>query len=89
MFESKSGVFFVAGLAFFGFAFLSNALVPAMMYRDLPEKKVEELINPNLRYQFEDLAQRFPESFTKVYGTPPTDSEEAASSSMRTGNPCS
>lgn len=78
MFESKSGVFFVAGLAFFAFAFLSNALVPAMMYRDLPEKTVEELVNPNLRYQFEDLAQRFPESFQQVYGTPPEDTEEAS-----------
>lgn len=77
MFESKSGVFFVAGLAFFGFAFLSNAIVPALMYRDLPEQTAEELVNANLRYQFEDLAQRFPESFQKYYGEPPTDPEAA------------
>jgi hypothetical protein len=71
MFESKSGVFFVAGLAFFVFAFLSNAMVPYLMYRDIPEKPVAELVNGNLRYQFEDLAQRYPESFQEVYGTPP------------------
>ena len=72
MFESKSGVFFIAGLGFFAFAFLSNALVPALMYRDIPEKKVAELVNPNVLYQFEDLAQRFPESFKAAYGEAPT-----------------
>lgn len=77
MFESKSGVFFIAGLAFFAFAFLSNALVPALMYRELPEKTAEELVNPNLRYQFEDLAQRFPESFKEAYGERP-ESDAAA-----------
>ena len=35
MFESKSGVLLIAGLGFFAFAFLSNALVPALMYRQL------------------------------------------------------
>lgn len=78
MFETKSGVFFVAGLAFFAFAFLSNALVPALMYRDMPEQTVEQLINPNVMYQFEDLAQRFPEAFKKAYGDPPADDAQAA-----------
>lgn len=71
MFETKSGIFFVAGLIFFGFAFLSNAMVPYLMYRDIPEKSVAELVNGNLRYQFEDLAQRYPEAFRNAYGTPP------------------
>ena len=78
MFESKSGVFFVAGLVFFGFAFLSNAVVPALMYSDLPEQTVAELVNANVRYQFEDLAQRYPDSFKAVYGEPPEDPEAAA-----------
>jgi len=77
MFETKSGVFFVAGLLFFGFAFLSNAVVPVLMYKDLPEKTAEQLVNPNLRYQFEDLAQRFPEQFKKYFGEPPAGEEEA------------
>ena len=59
MFESKWGVFFVAGVVFFAFAFLSNAVVPYLMYRDIPEQSAEELVNGNLRYQFEDLAQRY------------------------------
>ena len=72
MFESKSGVLLVAGLGFFAFAFLSNALVPALMYRDLPEVPVEEIArkNSNLMYQFEDLAYRYPEQFEQYYGTP-------------------
>jgi hypothetical protein len=74
MFEKKSGILLIAGFVFFGIAFLSNAVVPALMYKDLPEKKAEELVNGNLRYQFEDLARRFPESFKTAYGTPPEDS---------------
>jgi hypothetical protein len=77
MFETKSGIFFIAGLAFFAFAFLSNALVPALMYRDIPEKPVVELVNPNLMYQFEDFAQRFPDSFKAAFGDPPADDVEA------------
>ncbi len=77
MFESKSGIFFIAGLFFFGFAFLSNAVVPIMMYSDLPEQTVEELVNPNIRYQFEDLAQRWPDQFEEAFGTPPDDAEKA------------
>ncbi len=77
MFESKSGVFFIAGLFFFAFAFLSNAVVPVLMYQHLPEQTAAELVNPNLRYQFEDLAQRFPDQFKKHIGTPPEDLEAA------------
>ena len=78
MFESKSGIMLVGGLIFFAFAFVSNAIVPVMMYQDLPEKTVDELVegNGNLRYQFEDLAKRYPESFEKVYGKRPEDPAE-------------
>ncbi len=76
MFESKSGVLFIAGLAFFGFAFLSNAIVPVLMYRHLPEQTVEQLVNGNLRYQFEDLARRYPEQFADAFGEPPGGEEE-------------
>ena len=78
MLETKAGVLFIAGLGFFALAFLSNALVPILMYRDLPEQTVEQLLrnNGNLRYQFEDLARRFPDSFTAAYGRPPEDAAE-------------
>ena len=71
MFESKSGIFYIAGIGFFVLAFVSNALVPWLMYNDIPEKTVAELINPNLRYQFEDLARRYPKAFEAAYGKPP------------------
>lgn len=78
MFERKSGILLIAGIGFFAFAFLSNAVVPALMYRHLPEKTAAELINGNLRYQFEDLAARFPQAFEKTYGKPPESPEEAS-----------
>ena len=78
MFESKSGIFFIAGLAFFAFAFLSNAIVPALMYQDLPELTAEELVNANLRYQYEDLAQRYPEPMKAAFGERPAGDDEAA-----------
>lgn len=76
MFESKSGILYVAGVGFFALAFVSNALVPALMYDDIPEQTVAELVNPNLRYQFEDMARRFPESFNAAWGEPPGGEEE-------------
>ncbi len=77
MFESKSGIFLVAGIGFFALAFLSNAAVPALMYRHLPEKSVRQVVNANVRYQFEDLAQRFPEPFRAAFGPPANPSEAA------------
>ena len=76
MLESKGSVLVIAGLFFFALAFVSNALVPALMYKDLPEKTAEELVTANLRYQFEDLARRFPESFAKHVGQVPADGPE-------------
>ena len=69
MFESKSGILMIGGLGFFLFAFLSNALVPWLLYSDLGEKSVEQLVeeNQNLIYQFEDLSVRYPEQFEKYY----------------------
>lgn len=72
MFESKSGVLLIGGLGFFLFAFLSNAVVPILLYRDLPVLSVAELVenNQNLIYQFEDLNNRYPEQFQEYYGEP-------------------
>lgn len=71
MFESKSGILLIGGLGFFLFAFLSNALVPILLYRNLPEQTIEQLAdNQNLIYQFEDLSVRYPEQFEKYYGEP-------------------
>ncbi len=76
MFESKAGILYIAGIGFFVLAFVSNALVPALMYDDIPEQTVEELVNSNLRYQFEDLARRYPASFEAAYGKIPGGDEQ-------------
>jgi hypothetical protein len=70
MFENKSGVLLIGGFGFFLFAFLSNAVVPILMYRRLPEKTAAQVVNENLRYQFEDLALRYPEEFKRHFGEP-------------------
>ena len=84
MFESKSGILLIGGLSFFLFAFLSNAVVPVMMYRDIPEQTVEELVaeNSNLMYQFEDLSRRYAATFEKYYGKP---TREACAEALRVG----
>lgn len=79
MLENKSGVFFIGGIFFFGLAFVSQAVVPILMYRDQPEKTAEQLVNPNVRYQLEDLAKRFPEPFKAAFGEiPPNATPEKA-----------
>lgn len=70
MFETKSGILLIGGLGFFALAFLSNGLVPMLMYKDLHEQSVAELTNANLMYQFEDLARRFPKPFAEAFGKP-------------------
>jgi cytochrome c oxidase cbb3-type subunit II len=70
MFESKSGVFLIGGLGFFAFAFLSNGLLPMLMYKKLPEQTAQEVVNPRVLYLFEDLSRRYPESFQQAFGEP-------------------
>lgn len=75
MFESKSGILLIAGLMFFGLAFVSNAVVPMLMYKNLPELPAEKLVNGNLRYQFEDLARRYPAPFAEAFGKYPEEAQ--------------
>jgi hypothetical protein len=76
MFESKAGVLFIAGLAFFALAFLSNVVVPVLMYRDLGEATAEEVVNDRILYQFSELSQRYPESFRAAFAA--ADAEHCA-----------
>lgn len=82
MFESKAGVLLIGGLAFFVFAFVSNALVPVFMYQGLPEQQVAELINENLMFEWEDLAKRFPDAFKEHFGEP---TKETAAQALSLG----
>lgn len=68
MFESKSGIFFIAGIGFFLLAFLGNGAVPMIMYKDRPEKAAEQVVNKRVMLQFRDLAERYPEQFKGAFG---------------------
>lgn len=82
MFETKTGIIFIAGLFFFVLAFLGNGLVPMLMYKDMPEKTAEQVVNARLMTQFKDLSERYPESFQKHIGEP---TEQAAADALRLG----
>ena len=82
MFESKSGIFFIAGIGFFLLAFLGNGVVPMIMYKDRVEKPAEELVNKRIMWQFRDLAERYPETFKAAFGEA---SEERCAEALRLG----
>jgi cytochrome c oxidase cbb3-type subunit 2 len=70
MFESKSGIFFIAGIGFFLLAFLGNGAVPMIMYKDRPEQTAEQLVNKRVLVQFRDLSERYPDQFQAAFGEP-------------------
>lgn len=70
MFETKSGVFLIAGVFFFAIAFLSNAVVPILMFQDIPEVQLSGLVNENVMDHFRDLSTRYPEQFRSAFGEP-------------------
>ena len=82
MFESKSGIFFIAGIGFFLLAFLGNGVVPMIMYKDRVEQTAEEVVNKRVMAQFRDLSERYPESFKEAFGEP---TEEACAEALRLG----
>ena len=82
MFESKSGIFFIAGIGFFLLAFLGNGAVPMLMYKDRHEATAEEVVNPRVLAQFRDLAERYPEPFRAAFGAP---TAEACAEALRLG----
>lgn len=68
MFESRAGVFLVAGLGFFSLAFIVMAMIPITIYHGEREKTVVELAEEGIIHEFVDLAERFPDRFEKYYG---------------------
>jgi hypothetical protein len=79
MFETKSGILFIAGLGFFLLAFVSNGVVPVLMYARIPEKTTEQSVaeqvedlsrSRHVLAEFKDLSQRYPESFQQYFGEP-------------------
>jgi hypothetical protein len=82
MFESKAGILLIGGFGFFAFAFLSNGLVPMLMYQDLPEATAEQVVNERVMHQFGDLSRRYPEQFETYYGEA---NEETCAEALRLG----
>jgi len=79
MFESKSGVFLVAGVIFFALAFVVMGLLPWTIYRNVPEQTVADMISSyGIVPEFVELAEKFPEQFKAHFGECNAESFEAA-----------
>ena len=83
MFETKSGILLIAGIGFFALAFLSNGAVPVLMYADKVEKTAADMVNRNILIQFEDLALRYPQAFTKHFGELPAIPDDREPANVR------
>ncbi len=68
MFESKSGIFFIAGLGFFGLSFVVMAVLPWTIYAGEEEKTIDQLASRGIVPDFVDLAERYPEQFKQYFG---------------------
>jgi len=74
MFESKSGVFLIAGLAFFILAFVVMGLVPILIFHGEPELTTHQLAEQGIVPEFVELAEKFPERFQEHFGKVSTES---------------
>ncbi len=83
MFESKSGIFLVAGFGFFILAFIVMALIPITIYSGQPEQTVEEIAAQGMTHEFVDLAERYPEKFKEYFGEA---NEDAFAKALRRGH---
>ena len=79
MFESKAGVFIIAGLVFFALAFLVMGALPWTIYLDQPEQDLEDIAAQGILHDFVDLAERFPDRFHRYFpqGVTPASYAEA------------
>jgi len=72
MFETRSGVFLVAGLGFFALAFVVMGVLPITIYQGVPEKTLDDLAREGIIPEFVELAERFPEPFARYFPQGPT-----------------
>jgi hypothetical protein len=68
MFESKSGVFLIAGVFFFALAFVIMGLLPWTIYAGEGEKTVEQIAAEGIIHEFVELEERFPDRFREYFG---------------------
>lgn len=67
MFETKSGVFLIAGLGFFALSFLVMGVVPWTIQAGQEEQTIEQLAGDGILHEFADLAERFPKQFQQYF----------------------
>ena len=81
--ERFSFVFLVAGLTFFGLAFVVSGWIPMLPVQDLEVRTVEQLaaVQP---LEFLELKEDYPEAFLKAYGD--VSDAEAFADALRTGH---
>lgn len=68
MFETRAGIFLIAGFGFFILAFIVMAWVPIAIYQGEPELSVQELAKQGVTFDFVDLAERYPKQFKEHFG---------------------
>ncbi len=68
MFETRSGVFLVAGVGFFALSFVVMGLLPWTIYMNEPEKTVAELAGEGIVPEFVELREKFPDRFQDYFG---------------------
>lgn len=70
MFESKAGIFLIAGLGFFALSFVVMAVLPWALYAGTPEQTISQMAEHGIIPEFVDLAERYPTQFKQYFGTP-------------------
>jgi cytochrome c oxidase cbb3-type subunit II len=75
--ERFSFVFVVAGLFFFGLAFVVSAWFPMLAVKDLDVKTLDQLAAA-IPEEFVDLETQYPEAYEKAFGTAKTRNEAFA-----------
>lgn len=67
MFETKSGVFLIAGVGFFLLSFFVMGVVPWTLAATDKELSLEQLTSNGITHEFVDLAERFPKQFAQAF----------------------
>jgi len=67
MFETRTGVFLVAGIGFFLLSFLVMGVVPWTLGATATEQSVQDLAAEGMTHEFVDLAERFPRQFQQHF----------------------
>ena len=68
MFESKGGVFLIAGVLFFVISFVVMGVLPWAIHAGERVQTVEEIAAQGILHEFVELRERFPKQFTRYYG---------------------